>query len=375
VRATQVRINTANLRHNLHCVAQAAPGCRTLAVIKANGYGHGLLRCAHALSAADAFAVASCGEAIALRNAGIEQPILLLEGFFAADELAAIVQRRLDIVVHHLSQIALLEKFSADHAIHVWLKIDSGMHRLGFLPAQVKAAWQRLRACSCVAPNIRLLTHLACADNPGSDATLQQLDCFDRVAAALPRSEQSIANSAALLAWPQSHRDWLRPGLMLYGASPFSFPGASDHPFDSALAQRQPSPLTQQLKPVMTFTSNVIAIKHLQKGDKIGYDGSWRCPEAMPVAIVAAGYGDGYPRHASAGTPVLLNGQRTALIGRVSMDMLCIDLRSQPGARLGDPVTLWGEGLPVEEVARHAGTIPYELLCGITSRVDVVECS
>ena len=353
----QALIDTDALRYNLARVRALAPDSRVMAVIKANGYGHGWARVAGVLEAADAFAVARLGEAIALREAGITQPVVLLEGFTSAQELATIVQYELAVVVHHDMQIDLLETASLLQPLPVWLKIDTGMHRLGIPPARARAAMQRLEDCAGVVLQ-GLMTHLASADERDNPQTGDQLDCFAQATDGL-HAARSIANSAGLLAWPASHADWVRPGIMLYGVSPFH---------DTVGVQ-------EALRPVMTLRTHLLAVNHHQRGDRIGYGGTWTCPVDMPVGVVGIGYGDGYPRHAAEGTPVLINNQRVPLVGRVSMDMLSVDLRACPEARAGDPVQLWGAGLPVEEVARHAGTIAYELLCGVTSRVEFIEVS
>ena len=347
-RTVVAEINPAALQHNLNRVRELAPGCPVAAVIKADGYGHGLIRVAGALSEADAFAVACIEEALQLREAGFTLPVVLLEGFFDTAELEAIARYNLTAVIHHPWQLRALEQARLATPIRVWLKMDSGMHRLGFSPQEIPAARQRLAACSSVARPVTEMTHLACADDRADQTTTQQLARFDAVAT----GDCSIASSAAILGWPQARRGWLRPGIMLYGASPFVTGGGE----------------SWQLQPVMTLRSTLIAVNRRQRGDPIGYGGSWRCPEEMPVGVVAIGYGDGYPRHAQPGTPVLVNGKTVPLIGRVSMDMITVDLRSQPQAGIGDAVVLWGEGLPVETVAEHAGTIAYELLCGVTRK-------
>lgn len=359
-RAAEARIDLTALRHNLARVREAARGVRVMAIIKANGYGHGMARVARVLAhgddGVDAFGVASVDEAIALREAGIEAPVTLLEGFFEAAELAAVEYYRLSVVIHHAAQLDILETHPLSSSIPVWLKIDSGMHRLGFAPDKARDAWRRLKSCPWVADPIRLMTHLASADDRHSPQTLVQLECFDTAISGI-EGERGIANSAAILAWPQTHAQWVRPGIMLYGVSPFVEGMATD----------------ENLKPVMTLNSRLISVNRFRKGDAIGYAASWVCPRDMPVGVVAIGYGDGYPRHAAPGTPVLVNGRRVPLIGRVSMDMVTVDLSSQPEARIGDAVTLWGAGLPVEEVARCAGTIAYQLLCNVAQRVRVVE--
>lgn len=350
-RDARAAIDLAALRHNLGVARAAARGARVMAVIKANGYGHGLQQVASALLSADAFAVSCLEEALPLREAGLLHPILLLEGFFDEYELRTIASQRMDVVVHAPWQLDILEATRLPCPVRAWLKVDSGMHRLGFPPEQVRNAFDRLRACRTVS-EVRLMTHLACADDRSSDYTQQQVAVFNGVSEGIP-AERSIANSAGLLAWPATRCDWVRPGIMLYGASPFIDPAGERPP----------------LRPVMTLTSQLIAIRHYRRGDRIGYAGAFVCPEDMPVGVVAIGYGDGYPRHAPNGTPILVDGKRTSLVGRVSMDMLCVDLRGLDHAREHDPVTLWGDGLPVEEVADACGTISYELLCKLTGRV------
>lgn len=331
----------------------AAPGQRVAAAIKAEGYGHGLIRVARTLDA-DAFAVACIEEALTLREAGISQPTLLLEGVFAATELPLCAQHGFEIAVHHLDQVLMLERAHLERPLKAWLKVDTGMHRLGLSPTVAPNVYQRLHACAAVSPEIGFMSHLARADERDCDYTLQQLRAFQTATADLP-GERSLANSAGILGWPQTHFDWVRPGIMLYGASPFVDSLASD----------------EGLHPVMTLSTQLIAIHRFQKGDPIGYGGTWVCPEDMDVGVAAIGYGDGYPRHAPSGTPVLVNGREAALIGRVSMDMMTLDLRQHPTARVGDPVVLWGDGLPVERIAAAAGAIPYTLFCGVTRRVRV----
>jgi alanine racemase len=351
-RPTRAFIDISALRHNFQQVHKAAPGRKILAVVKADAYGHGVARVAPALDRADAFAVARIEEAEALRTLGITKPVLLLSGVCGHEELVVAAKYDLDLVVHHESQIVTLERASLQKPVRVWLKVDTGMHRLGFPPGQVAGMWGRLANCKTVATTIRLMTHLARADERDDPGTKDQIACFSSIAKA-SEVQTSLANSAGVLAWPESHGDWVRPGIMLYGISPF-VDGSGE---------------SEGLRPVMTFTSRLIAVNRLRKGDSIGYGGTWTCPEDMPVGVVAVGYADGYPRHAPSGTPVLVNDARTQLIGRVSMDLLSVDLRSQPTARPGDPVILWGRGLPVEEVAARVGSIAYELVSRIAPRV------
>ena len=351
-RPTRALIDISALRHNFQQVRKAAPGRKILAVVKADAYGHGAVRVARALDDADGFAVARVEEGGALRAVGITKPVLLLSGVSGDEELAVAAKLDLDLVVHHESQIACLERASLRKPVAVWLKVDTGMHRLGFAPEHVARVWQRLEGCPSVDTPLRLMTHLARADERDDASTREQIACFLSLEKA-GEAETSLANSAGVLGWPESHGDWLRPGIMLYGISPF-------------LGGRG---ISQGLRPVMSFTSRLIAVNGLRKGDAIGYGGTWICPEDMPVGVIAAGYGDGYPRHAPAGTPLLVNDARVALVGRVSMDLMSVDLRSQPTARSGDPVILWGRGLPAEEVAEHVGSIAYELVSRIAPRV------
>lgn len=355
-RATHATIDLSALQHNLRRAREAAPASRVLAAIKANGYGHGLVRVARALSGADALGVACLKEALQLRRAGITAPLVLLEGFFHASELELIAHHGLQVVVHHAGQITALEQATLSQPVTVWLKVDSGMHRLGFVPDAVDAAWHRLEACPAVDGPVGAMTHLANADERDDPTTAHQLAAFH--GALQGRSgERSIANSAGVLGWPETHAEWVRPGVMLYGVSPF-------------VGGRREA---EDLHPVMTLRSELIAVNRVGAGARVGYGGTWTAPEPLSLGVIAIGYGDGYPRHAPNGTPVLVNGQRVPLVGRVSMDMITVDLRGQPDARIGDPAVLWGEGLPVEEVAEHAGTIAYELLCGVAGRVEFIE--
>jgi alanine racemase len=354
-RPARARLDAQALLHNFVQVRRHAPGAGVMAVVKANGYGHGLAWVATTLADADAFAVASAEEGAALRTAGIKkQPVVLLEGFFNADDLDALRAYKLAAVVHGEHQLRLLEADPLRAPRSLWIKLDTGMHRVGFPPERLPEVIKRLRRL----PNLgelRVMTHFANADDPADDSTRRQIELF-RAHAGQYRLETSLANSAGIVAWPDSHAQWVRPGIMLYGASPVLGKTAAE----------------LDLQPVMTFESALIAVHSRRRGERIGYGGVFTCPEDMPVGVVAVGYGDGYPRQAPAGTPVLVNGARVPLIGRVSMDMIAVDLRTQPQARVGDPVVLWGEGLPVDEVAEKAGTISYELLCRVTERVPRV---
>lgn len=350
-RPLQARINLAALRNNLEVVRRNAPQSRVMAVVKANGYGHGLLRVAEALRLADGFAVLNIGEASVLRDAGFKQPILLLEGFFDVSELSAIANLRLDIVVHSAWQIEALATISVATKIGVFLKLNSGMNRLGFRPAEFGTALDRLRSNAAVR-QITLMTHFATADEDAGIGS--QMAKFNSVVGSL-ELPRTLANSAAILRCPESHADWVRPGIMLYGCSPFSGQSAA----------------VSGLKPVMTLASEIIAVQELAVGDKLGYGATFVADHPMRIGVVACGYADGYPRHAPTGTPILVEGQRSCTLGRVSMDMLFADLTEIPGGGVGSVVTLWGESLPVEEVAQAAGTISYELLCALASRVPI----
>ena len=360
-RPAWAEIDLAALRHNLNIVRRAAPSSHIVSVIKANAYGHGIVRAAKALSDTDAFGVASIDEAVQLREAGISQRIVLLEGMFGPDELELVTRHNLDLVVHNLAQVEILEQgLTSNSTVTVWLKLDSGMHRLGFSVDALPGIVERLQNISNTTISVTLMTHLANADDLQDKLTSIQLECFNAAVKKLGQQqtlETSIANSAGILAWPASHGDWVRPGIMLYGISPIHGKTAID--FD--------------LQAVMSVKSKLIDIQSLKKGDAVGYGGTWVCPEDMRVGVVAFGYGDGYPRHAKNGTPVLINNKRASLIGRVSMDMITVDLRDHIDAQAGDEVELWGKSLAVEDVARSAETIAYELVCGITQRVKYIE--
>lgn len=351
-RPIQARIDLDALKNNLRVARRAAPAARVMAVIKANGYGHGLMRVADALADADGFALLDLQDAIRLREAGFRQKILLLEGFFEADDLPLLAEYDIACVIHSDWQIDMLDAYPRRGGLDVWLKVNSGMHRLGFTPPQVGAAFERLRRHRAVR-EVALMTHFANADEARGVA--EPLALFNQLAGT-HRVARSLANSAALLRYPASHGDWVRPGIMLYGASPFAEVSAAE----------------LGLRPVMTLTSRVIAVQQLRAGDEIGYGSLFRAEHAMRIGIVACGYADGYPRHAPVGTPVLVAGSRTRLLGRVSMDMLFVDLDGLTQAGVGAPVTLWGEGMPIEQVAAAAGTIGYELLCALAARVPVV---
>jgi alanine racemase len=342
-RVARLDIDSAALSHNLQRVRHYAPASKVMAVIKANGYGHDLLTVARALHAADAFAVAMVGEARRLRAAGCEHPLIVLHGYADAAELAECAALRVSPVIHRSAQIDLLEQYRGA-ALEVWLKLDSGMHRLGLSATEIVVGWQRLKALKCVS-QVHLLSHFANADIVGNELNNIQLKELVKVKDSF-NADASMANSAALLSLPHSHFEWVRPGIMLYGCSPFAARPAVEF----------------GLKPAMRFSSNLLDVKQLSTGDSVGYGSQWLCEKATRVGYIAAGYGDGYPRHARAGTPVLVNGARCALIGRVSMDSISVDL-GEHAAQPGDAVELWGSEIAVAEVARAAETITYELLC------------
>jgi alanine racemase len=351
-RPIRARIHLSALERNLALARRQARRSRVMAVVKANAYGHGLLRCADPLKAADGFAVVELPAAIALRQSGYRQTILLLGGFFSAEELGPIEEHRLSVVIHSPHQIEILSAYRRSD-LDVFLKIDTGMNRLGFRPEDFSAAYATLRAHPAVG-SITLMTHFAHADT--DEGVRAQLEVF-RAATAGIAAPRSTANSAALLRYPQTHSEWVRPGIMLYGASPFIGESAEQI----------------GLAPAMTLESEIIAVKKLKPGDRTGYAGAFQAEAPMRIGLVACGYADGYPRHAGTGTPVLVEGVRTRTLGRVSMDMLCVDLNPCTAARVGSRVVLWGEGLPIEEIATAAKTINYELLCKLALRVPVVE--
>ncbi len=346
-------VDLAAARHNLDVARRLAPGSKVMAAIKADGYGHGAVGLARALKSADAFAVACLEEALVLREAGIDQPVVLLEGILSSAEAEEAAAERLQVVVHDHWQLLLLDALGSK-PVSVWIKLDSGMHRLGFPLTEAAALYRFVQS----RPHWEFcgwLTHLACADEMDNGFTRRQVAAFTSALGALP-GPRSIANSAGLIGWPEARADWVRPGLMLYGASPFPDRSAAD----------------LGLKPVMRVESRLIAIHDFAEGEGIGYGQSYRCPQDMKVGVAAIGYADGVHRSLPSGSPVLVQGTRVPMIGRVSMDMITIDLRAVPKARIGDAVRIWGEGLPVEEVAARAGTLAYELLCGLTQRVHVV---
>lgn len=353
-------IRLGAIRQNLRRIKEFAGGAKVIAVVKANAYGHGLLPVAHALSGADALvdalAVARICEGVALREAGIECPVLVLQGHQVREDVESAAAHALELVVHCEPQVELLESASRGRHV-VWLKVDTGMRRLGVEPPRVDGLLRRLSAAPAVG-EVLLMTHLANADERGGAETGRQLECFARLLRGFD-GQFSIASSAGILGWPDAigaapdaDRSWVRAGIALYGASPFA--DSTGHDFG--------------LAPVMDLEARVIAVKPIRAGDAVGYGGTWQAPRDTQLAIVSAGYGDGYSRHLPSGTPVLVDGRPASLAGRISMDSAAVDLGPNGGAAIGDRVVLWGEGLPVEKVAARAGTIPYTLLAGVTHR-------
>ena len=360
IRLIRALVDTAALRHNLGTIRAYAPGAKVMAVIKANAYGHGLVSTALALADADSFAVARLEEGMALRAAGVRAPIVLLEGVFSAEQLAEAAQHGFELVVHDPLQLRLLEAHRGAERFVVWIKIDTGMNRLGFRSEAFQAALARLRALTVPALELRVMTHLARADERNESMTREQVRLFDQTLAkaeltGVARLATSIGNSAGTLGWPNAHGDWVRPGLALYGVSPFADETAGKH----------------GLRPVMTLETTVLTVRDVKRGETVGYAGAWRAERDSAIAILAAGYGDGLPRHLANGTPVLVGGVRYPLVGRVSMDMIAVDVTGGAKVAAGNRAVIWGEGLPVEEVSAHAGTIPYELLCGVSQRVPL----
>jgi len=358
-RPNQARLDLGALRHNLGVARELAPDAKVMAVVKANGYGHGAVIIARQLeSLADALAVACIEEAMELREAGISAPILLLEGVFEAKELGTAAQLGFWVTIDNEWQLRWLEEAVLPEPLHCWLKVDTGMHRLGVPENLAQDFYQRIKATDNALDDLVIYTHFASADDLQSNQTREQLNLFDEICASIP-APRSAANSPGLLAWPEACYDWVRPGYMLYGNSPLI----------------EPHPNADALRPVMTLTSAVISLRDVGAGEAVGYGASWIAQRPSRIATVTIGYGDGYPRLAANGTPVLVNGRRASLAGRVSMDMITVDVTDLPDVHVGDEVVLWGVGLPVAEVARHAGTIGYELTTRMPARIPRVVIS
>ncbi len=351
-RFPRVLVDLAALAHNLDVIRQTAPGCRVMAVVKANAYGHGLVAAARALAKADALAVARINEALLLREAGIKNEIVLLEGIFSSEELALAAQHDLTLVVHNEQQLSWLEAYPRADRFRCWLKIDTGMHRLGFPLEQARQVMRRIQDCTAVRSPAGLMTHLASSELIDDPITRQQLVAFSQLSADWPGALSS-ANSAALFLRPETRRGWIRPGLALYGVSPLPDKSGQD----------------LGLRPAMRFETRLVSTREVSAGDSVGYNSAWTADESTRIGIAAVGYGDGYLRSFESGTPVIVGQQRACLVGRVSMDMIAINLGPESPAGVGDGVMLWGPELPVEEVAPRAGTIPYELLCNVSARV------
>ncbi|MFV2061794.1 MAG: alanine racemase [Gammaproteobacteria bacterium] len=352
-------INSAALQHNLSIAKKNAPNSKILAVIKSNAYGHGITQIAKALNDADGYAVATIQEAIKVRELYPDKLLLVLQGFLNLEELKFFQQYNLHPVIHSLFQIELLETSNTvklDNTTRYWIKVDTGMGRLGFSVSDYAVAITRLEKylTDINNSNIILMSHFANADDLDDSKTSKQIDLFNQITSHY-KYPKTLANSAGIMAWQESHFDWVRAGIMLYGVSPFKI--HTD---------------TEKLQTVMTLESRLIAINFHKKGDSIGYGGGWTCSDDMAIGVVSIGYGDGYPRHATIGTPVLVNGKKTTLVGRVSMDMICIDLSSIDNVTTGAIVTLWGEQLAIETVAEFSNTIAYELLCQVGKRVEFV---
>lgn len=349
-------IHLAALRHNLAVAKSHAPGAKTWAVVKANAYGHGLTRAMQAFSEADGLALIEVDAAVRLREAGWTKPILLLEGFFEPADLPVCAAHSIQFAVHCREQIDMLEKANLPAPVDVHLKLNTGMNRLGFAPDVYKDAHAKVSGIDAVR-SITLMTHFANADDPANAGLLlsEQVRRFERAAEGLPGA-RSLANSAAVLTHPDLACDWVRPGIMLYGGTPG---GRSAQEFG--------------LKPAMTLASEIIGIQHIDAGEAVGYGSRFVAQKPTTIGVVACGYADGYPRHATGGTPIIVDGHKTVLAGRVSMDMITVDLTGIPGARVGSKVELWGNALPIDEVAASAGTIGYELMCALAPRVRVIE--
>lgn len=352
LRPATVTIHGAALRHNLAVVRQYAPNSKIMPAIKADAYGHGVVEVANATKdLVDGFAVATIQEALQIREQNIDLPLLVFQGAQSLNDIAIAIKHKLRLVVHHQHQLELLEQYSHQQPdqLAVALKLDTGMHRLGILPQEFPNALQGLERNEYVAQDIWLMTHFACADDDQNKLTTEQIQCFEQSTSQL-QLIKTLANSAAIVQWPASHRDWVRPGIMFYGGNP--------------LLKKSSKELG--LQAAMTLNAPILAIRDLKIGDAVGYGSTWTAKEPTTVGVVACGYADGYPRHAPSGTPVWLNGKFTRLLGRVSMDLVVIDL-SHIEAEVGDQVELWGKNNPIDDVAKHAETISYELMCHVGS--------
>ena len=362
-------INSAALRHNIQLIKSFAPNQKLLAMIKANAYGQGLLPAAHILAdQVDGFGVARLREALEIQETGYTGKILLVEGFFDREELLKTLSRRFDSVIHCYEQLELLEQVATEwekeqqkgfwkrktkiyFPINVWLKIDTGMHRLGVHPEQVDEFYQRLKKCPLV-ESISFVSHFSRADELDCGYTEKQISTFEQATQAYPKHARSISASSGILYWKQAHYEWVRPGIIIHGISPHY------------------EPITHLgFQPVMTLSSSLIAVRTHKAGEPVGYGGTWVSPKDTKLGVIAMGYGDGYPRNAPEGTPVLINGRKVPIVGRVSMDMLTVDLGADSQDKVGDETIFWGKDLLIEEIAEHIGVISYELITKLTPRV------
>ena len=349
----QAKIDLNALQHNYRHLKALSGDQKVIAVIKGDAYGHGALKLAQALPFADLFAVSRLEEAEELRNGGIEQPILLLEGCFCAEDLQRAAQIQLDTTIHCAEQVHDLENSELANPVNVWLKVDSGMHRLGVQPYEVSDFVKRIERTGKLKSQLGFISHFCRADEVEQPTTSRQLQCFIDATKDYP-GPKTIANSAGILFWPQSQFDVARAGIALYGISPSAKHTGADH----------------NLKPVMTLNTRIIAVRDHKAQQPVGYGETWQSERDTKIAVIAMGYGDGYPRSAPNGTPVFINGRQVPIAGRVSMDMITVDLGPDAQDKVGDVVEMWGANLPIETVARHVGTIPYELTIKLTPRVN-----
>ncbi len=347
----RLEINGKALQANLAQIRKQADGAKVIAVIKANAYGHGALDVCKSLDA-DIFAVARMSEAMEIRDIDLHKRVIVLQGVHNIDELKLAEKYNLEVVVHHIEQLKMLEKAKLSQPIQAWIKMDTGMHRLGFLEHEFTDAYMRLQAAKCVAQPVHIMSHFACADEIKHPLSLKQIEAFSKL---VPEADGDIAlaNSGAFLNFPQTYADYIRVGLILYGVSPLVEGRPQDFPF----------------QPAMTLKSYLIAVRDHKKGEAVGYGATWKARKNTKLGVVSVGYADGYPRHVPSGTPVLIGNRRVPVVGRVSMDMLSVDLGPDAMEQVGDEVILWGEDLPVEDIALAANTIPYELMTKVTLRV------
>ncbi|UDG81008.1 Alanine racemase, biosynthetic [Candidatus Hartigia pinicola] len=353
MKAATASINRQALRHNLQKVKELAPHSRVIAIVKANAYGHGLTEVSNSIQdVVDGFGVARLKEALALRKQGINRLIILLSGFFEILDLSFLVRYQIDTVIHCIEQLKILETVTLTKPIKAWMKIDTGMHRLGVLPQEAQAFYQRLQECKNIQKPINIVSHFSQADEPELPITSHQINCFNQFIKNKP-GEKSISASSGILVYPEAHYDWVRPGIIIYGASPQKGKSAKD----------------LGLQSVMTLQSTLISVKVHVAGQRVGYGGRWCSKQDTQLGVVAIGYGDGYPQTAPSGTPVFINGRIVPLVGNVSMDMITIDLGPDTNDKVGDKVILWGRELPIEDIALKTGIINYELLTKLTSRV------